>query len=69
LLLEADNPETLQQYQDELAAVFHLAELGHLPLGGNQWRGLGWVSWQFDDWQDGHYGDPLPLEANDDQAA
>ena len=69
LLLEADDEPALELYKKELEAVFKLAKSGHLPLGGNQWRGLGWVSWLFDEWQDGHYAVPLPQEAGDDKSA
>lgn len=56
LLLEGPDESKLAEQQNLLDQVLERGRLGHLPLGGNQWRGLGWVRWQAEPWQTGTYG-------------
>lgn len=39
-----------------LNKILELAKIGHIPLGGNQWRGLGWLTWSVDERSEFNYG-------------
>jgi hypothetical protein len=46
LVLEGSEKEQLRKQWAQLSAVIARAEAGHLGVGGNRWRGLGWASWK-----------------------
>jgi CRISPR/Cas system CSM-associated protein Csm3 (group 7 of RAMP superfamily) len=48
MVIEAKTPRQAHLYYQRLKPILELGEQSHLPLGGNQWRGLGWVKWQVD---------------------
>lgn len=48
MVIETKKQKQAQAYYQRLKPIFELGEQGHLPLGGNQWRGLGWVTWRID---------------------
>lgn len=47
LIIEAKKSEDLRSHVETLKPALRLAELGHLPIGGGKWRGLGWGRWRF----------------------
>jgi len=47
LVIEAQSKDELQDHIRTLLPALQLAGLGHLPIGGAKWRGLGWVPWTF----------------------
>ncbi len=49
LVLETANAEQEQDFQYLLDTLQTLAKRGDIAIGGGQWRGHGWVSWQFDE--------------------
>lgn len=43
MVIEAESPEQAEACFQNLRSVLALGEKRHLAIGGNQWRGLGWV--------------------------
>lgn len=46
IVIEAETKEACTAHWESLKPVFKLAECGHLPVGGGQWRGFGWPRWE-----------------------
>jgi CRISPR/Cas system CSM-associated protein Csm3 (group 7 of RAMP superfamily) len=59
MVIEAKTPRQAHLYYQRLKPILKLGEQGHLPLGGNQWRGLGWVKWQVKTIHEGWAGEIL----------
>jgi CRISPR/Cas system CSM-associated protein Csm3 (group 7 of RAMP superfamily) len=59
MVIEAENEEQAQNYYQLLEPILDLGKKGHLPLGGNQWRGLGWVKWELNKISEGWAGEIL----------
>jgi len=59
MVIEAKTPRQANLYYQRLKSILDLGEKGHLPLGGNQWRGLGWVKWQVNQVSEGWAGEFL----------
>lgn len=46
-------PEELREFHEEgLKPLMELAKAGQIGLGGGQWRGHGWLRWEFDEFDD-----------------
>ncbi|MCP4698152.1 MAG: hypothetical protein GY862_15060 [Gammaproteobacteria bacterium] len=45
MVIEAKTRKEAEEYQKCLGLVLDLAKKGFLPVGGNQWRGVGWPRW------------------------
>ncbi len=47
-VIEVQDEKDAEEYLQLLMPIFEYGEQGFLPVGGGQWRGLGWVKWVVD---------------------
>lgn len=52
LALQTSHPTALQHYRRLFQQLNQLGNQHFLPIGASQWRGIGWVHWQFELEQD-----------------
>lgn len=46
MVIEAENKEMADNAWQSFQTLRKLGEAGHLPVGGGQWRGFGWIRWE-----------------------
>ena len=45
LVIEVQDEKVAEEYSQLLSSIFEYGKQGFIPVGGGQWRGLGWVEW------------------------
>ena len=68
MVIEAKTPRQAHLYYQRLKPILDLGEQSHLPLGGNQWRGLGWVKWEVKTISEGWAGEILVQKSGNPKA-
>lgn len=76
MVIEAATRREVEGYVKMLEPVLRMGAEGHLPVGGAQWRGVGWVRWSVDSTQylhtgpeDGALEDETPTEEKEPESA